>query len=102
LARAPAQAALTEVFKNSRRDSLYITPPIDKSLAAVSAVALASCRRAPDDQRQSCPLRRKLHPNFFRSIPGSNTSRDFIISSQVISCPLYAAVRGSMHEIADS
>src|SRR6266404_2390502 len=42
------------------------------------------------------------YPNVFKSIPGSSTSVDFIISSQVTSRLLYAAVRARMQDIADS
>src|SRR5882762_10803022 len=98
-ANVAAKAAPAEVFRNRRLVSLCITLPFLQKL--IAAQPLSGCALAHPSTDVS-PPREKPHTSFFKSIPGSNTSRDLIISSHEISCPLYAAARANMHEIADS
>src|SRR5712664_2941025 len=98
-ANVAAKAAPAEVFRNRRRVSLCIILPFLQTLKRRPAVV--GCALAHPSTDVS-PPREKSQTSFFKSIPGSNTSRDFIISSHEISWPLYAAARANMHEIADS
>ena len=59
---------------------------------------------APSKTRSSphSKVEERHQRSLFRSIFGSHVSRDFSVSSQVISRPVYAAVRAIMQESADS
>src|SRR6266446_510162 len=94
-ALSPAEQAVVAVdFRNSRRDGFHIHTSIQHSKASED--------RRPDSFRHGRYSEARPQRSLFRSIFGSHVSRDFSVSSQVTSRPLYAAVRAIKHERADS
>src|SRR5260370_19667998 len=94
-ALSPAEQAVVAVdFRNSRRNRFRIHTSLQHS----------KLRRTVDRTQFRNERYSEARPqrNLFRSIFGSPVSRDFTVSSQVTSRPLYAAVRAIMHESADS
>src|SRR6516165_197916 len=65
---------------------------------AVQATRTEDFRNSRRDGRRIVTPQRSL----FKSIFESHTSLDFIVSSQLTSCPVYAAVRAMMQDSADS
>src|SRR5205807_2600606 len=65
---------------------------------AVQATRTEDFRNSRRDGRRIVTPQRSL----FKSIFESHTSLDFMVSSQLTSCPVYAALRAIMQESADS